>query len=62
MIRFIPVLMKVSALTVSPKIDKLALEVSEKLYRELFVWSQKVGNISDVNNAILINAGLIKVF
>jgi Ran GTPase-activating protein 1 len=59
---FIPILMKVSSLAVSSKenVSKLALDCSEKLFKELFTWSENSNNSSVVNNTILVHLGLIK--
>jgi hypothetical protein len=61
---FIPILMKVSSLAVSSKenVSKLALDCSEKLFKELFTWSENSNNSSVVNNTILVHLGLIKVY
>ncbi|RZC35372.1 ran GTPase-activating protein 1 [Asbolus verrucosus] len=59
---FIPILMKVSSLSVGSKenISKLALDCSEKLYKELFTWSEYAKNSAIINNTLLVNLGLIK--
>ncbi|XP_044269060.1 ran GTPase-activating protein 1 [Tribolium madens] len=59
---FIPVLMKVASLANSSKenVSTLALSCSERLYKELFSWSEKTNNSCLVNNTILVHLGLIK--
>lgn len=55
--------MKVSALTRSTKTEvaQYSLKATEILYRDLFVYANQSGELSFINNSILVNLGLIKV-
>lgn len=55
--------MKVSALTRSTKTEvaQCSLKATEILYRDLFVYANQSGELSFINNSILVNLGLIKV-
>ncbi|CAH0547740.1 unnamed protein product [Brassicogethes aeneus] len=59
---FVPMLMRISALSTSarPEVAEAAFKCTEQFYKELFVWAQKYDNISIVNNSLLVNLGLIK--
>ncbi|XP_060535772.1 ran GTPase-activating protein 1 [Cylas formicarius] len=50
---FVPALMKVAALDAGAKL-------AETMYKELFAWAQRTGNLSIVNNSLLVHLGLIK--
>nr|XP_023018802.1 LOW QUALITY PROTEIN: ran GTPase-activating protein 1-like [Leptinotarsa decemlineata] len=47
-------------INMKPEVADSALKCSESLYKDLFSWAQKTEKTSLVNNAILVNLGLIK--
>lgn len=56
--------MKVSGLCKSSDktITQSATNIAVKLYKELFIWSKNEKKNSLLNNTLLVNLGLIKVF
>lgn len=55
--------MKVASLNDNSKsnVAETSQEVTDSLYKYLFSWAQKNDKLSQVNNSLLVNTGLIKV-
>lgn len=55
--------MEVAGLSTSTneRVAEASLKCAELLYRELFTWAQKRDSVSELNNVLLVQLGLIKV-